>query len=277
MTAGLEIEGVTWRPAAGKAPVLDDVSLRVPERSLTVLIGPSGCGKSSLSYAVAGFVKPEAGSIRIDGQPVTGPGPDRLMVFQESALWPWMTVRENVTFGPQTRGEMSRAEADHAAGKLLARFGLAAFADKYPGQLSGGMMRRVDIAQALINRPKLLILDEPFRGLDVMTRELMQEYYLGVFEETRTTTLFVTSEVEEAVFLADRVLVLGNGGRVRESVAIDLERPRRQTVTATAAFQRLRAQLLAALDRATGHPIETADNGLSSVAAAQLMENREKL
>jgi len=250
MTA-LEVDRLVWRPSRGASPILDGVTLRVEPHSLTVVMGPSGCGKSSLCHAIAGFLPAESGAIRLGGRPLSQPGPDRLMVFQESALWPWMTVRENVMFGPLARAEMPRGEAEAAADALLARFGLAAFADRYPGQLSGGMKRRVDIAQALINRPQLLILDEPFRGLDVMTRELMQEYYLRLFEDARTTTLFVTSEVEEAAFLADRVLVLGAGGRLLETVEVPLARPRHPDQTTDAAFQQVRTRLLDALERAT--------------------------
>ncbi len=150
-----------------------------------VVMGKSGCGKSTLAYLIAGYLQADQGKIEIDGRPVTKPGADRIMVFQETALWPWMTVTENVIFGPLVRNAFSKAEATSKAEELLERFGLIDFRNKYPGQLSGGMKRRAEIAQALINSPDIMVLDEPFRGLDVMTRELLQEYYLQLFEETR--------------------------------------------------------------------------------------------
>lgn len=213
----------------GHAPnrVLDNCSLDIEPSRLTVIMGSSGCGKSTLAYILAGYIKPDSGSVSIDGKPITGPGPDRVLVFQETALWPWMTVLDNVTFGPVARGEMSQSQGREAAMKLLERFGLTDFRDRYPGQLSGGMKRRAEIAQALMNHPDLMILDEPFRGLDEMTRELMQEYYMRLYEETGLTTLFITSELEEAIFLADRILVMGeHPGRIVVSIEVDLPHPR---------------------------------------------------
>jgi NitT/TauT family transport system ATP-binding protein len=229
-TGRLRVDGVAKRFAHAGAPdtaALEGCSFTVEPGKLTVLMGPSGCGKSTLAYLLAGYLEPDAGSMTIDGAPVRGAGPDRMLVFQETALWPWMTVVENVMFGPLARGAMSRAQARDAAQSLLVRFGLAEFGDRYPKQLSGGMKRRAEIAQALINQPKVLILDEPFRGLDVMTRELMQEYYMQLFEGTRSTTLFITSELEEAIFLADQLLFMSTApGRIIETMEVDLPHPR---------------------------------------------------
>jgi NitT/TauT family transport system ATP-binding protein len=226
----LKVDGIAKRfvQADGhETHALAGCSFTVEPGKLTVLMGPSGCGKSTLAYLLAGYLTPDAGSIELGGAPVNGAGPDRMLVFQETALWPWMTVIENVMFGPLARGAMSRDEARGEAGNLLRRFGLAEFGDRYPSQLSGGMKRRAEIAQALINQPKVLILDEPFRGLDVMTRELMQEYYMQLFESTRSTTLFITSELEEAIFLADRLMFMSAApGRIIESLEIDLPHPR---------------------------------------------------
>ncbi len=226
----LEVAGLAkhFAQANGRHTVaLADCSFTVAPGKLTVLMGPSGCGKSTLAYLLAGYLEPDAGTVKIGGAPVHGAGPDRMLVFQETALWPWMTVVENVMFGPLARGAMSRAETRDEAESLLARFGLAEFGDRYPQQLSGGMKRRAEIAQALINQPKVLILDEPFRGLDVMTRELMQEYYMQLFEGTHSTTLFITSELEEAIFLADQLLFMSaSPGRIIESMEIDLPHPR---------------------------------------------------
>ncbi|GAB4387618.1 MAG: ABC transporter ATP-binding protein [Thermodesulfovibrionales bacterium] len=212
---------------------LEDCSLRVPAGSLTVVMGPSGCGKTALINLIAGYDEPDAGTISIGGRRVAGPGPDRLVVFQETALFPWMTVYKNVSFGCRVKG-MPAGEIKEKTEYILAKVGLSDFRDKYPSQLSGGMQRRAELARALINEPKLMILDEPFRGLDAMTRELMQEFYLGLFEETRITTLFVTHELEEAIFMADRLVILTyKPGKVKEVIDIDLERPRHFSVMAT--------------------------------------------
>ena len=152
--------------------VLQDCSFEIEPGKLTVLMGASGCGKSTVAYMLAGYVQPDAGTLTIDERPIAGPGPDRIMVFQETALWHWMTVLDNILFGPRAASSMSKAQARNKALGLLEKFGVLDFKDKYPGQLSGGMKRRVELAQALINNPQLLILDEPFRGLDVMTREI---------------------------------------------------------------------------------------------------------
>jgi NitT/TauT family transport system ATP-binding protein len=212
-------------------------------------MGPSGCGKSTLAYMLAGYLELEAGRITMDGAPVRGAGPDRALVFQETALWPWLTVVENVMFGPLARGAMTRVEARDAAQGLLVRFGLAEFGDRYPNHLSGGMKRRAEIAQALINRPKVLILDEPFRGLDVMTRELMQEYYMQLFESTHSTTLFITSELEEAIFLADQLLFMSpSPGRIMRTMAVDLPHPRTFATMETERYLEIKQRATAVLN-----------------------------
>jgi NitT/TauT family transport system ATP-binding protein len=206
--------------------VVRDASFVVEEGKFNVIIGPSGCGKTTLVSLIAGYEQPTAGAITIDGQRVAGPGRDRLVVFQESALFPWMTSLENVMFGPTVRG-VARAEAAREAEQLLEKVGLKDFEDRYPSQLSGGMQRRCELARALINKPKIMLMDEPFRGLDAMTRELMQEYLLKLFEEPRHTILFVTSELEEAIFLADRLLILSaKPTAVKHVLDVDLPRPR---------------------------------------------------
>ncbi|MBU1211559.1 MAG: ATP-binding cassette domain-containing protein [Alphaproteobacteria bacterium] len=227
--------------------VLKDCSFEFEPAMLNVVMGTSGCGKSTLAHMLAGYVRPDQGTLTIDGEPITDSGPDRLVVFQETALWPWMTVEENVVFGPLSRGG-SRSKAVAASNNLLQRFGLGEFKDKYPGQLSGGMMRRAELAQALINSPKVMILDEPFRGLDVMTRELMQEYYLKLFEDTRLSTVFITAELEEALFLADRIYLMSDApGRIVKIIDVDLPRPREISCTATKRYAELEQEALAAL------------------------------
>jgi NitT/TauT family transport system ATP-binding protein len=248
------------RAAKGGQKALDGVSLEAAIGEMTVVVGPSGCGKSTLAYCLAGYMHPDSGDVTLDGKSVAGiAGPDRVMVFQETALWPWMRVADIVAFGPTVRGAMSRTDALNAANVLLAEFGLQDFADHYPGQLSGGMQRRVEIAQALINKPRALILDEPFRGLDVMTRELMQEHLLRAFEGRPIAGLFITAEIEEAVLLGDRILIMHPQGRgIVDEMVIDLPRPRRLDIIGSAAFERYRSDLL---DRVLAAAGESADAG----------------
>jgi NitT/TauT family transport system ATP-binding protein len=232
---GMQLKSVTKQftdPAGRCIDVFNNLSIEFEPNQLHVVMGASGCGKSTLGYLLAGFTQPDSGEVSLNCVPVQGPGPDRLFVFQETALWPWMTVTENIIFGPQSRGEASVVELKSRAAQMLVKFGLADFSDNYPDQLSGGMKRRAEIAQALINRPKIMILDEPFRGLDVMTREILQEYYLALFEETRQTTIFITSELEEALFLADKIYFMGGSPtQIQAVIDIKLPRPRNFDVT----------------------------------------------
>ena len=233
---------------AGKPEVvLRDCSFEIEPGKLNVLIGPSGCGKSTLVNLIAGYTKPSVGELAIDGTPITGPGRDRMVVFQETALFPWMTLLDNVAYGPLQLG-VKRDEALRRAEALLAKVGLATFEHHYPEQVSGGMQRRAEVARALINRPKVLLLDEPFRGLDHMSRGLMQEYYLKLFEEEGMTTLFVTSEVDEAILLADRVIVLSyKPTAVKAIIDVELPRPRTfhmQTLPMFASLKALTLRLL---------------------------------
>ncbi len=206
--------------------VITDCSFTIESNQLTVMIGPSGCGKSTLIQLIAGFESPDSGSITMNGKPITGPGKDRLVLFQESALFPWMTTYDNIMYGPRARGE-NNDEAAELAEFLLAKVGLEAFRDKYPQQLSGGMQRRAELARAMINRPEVMILDEPFRGLDNMSKELMWEYYARLYEEDRNTNFFVTTDIDEAIFLADRLLIMTNlPTSTRAVIEIDIPRPR---------------------------------------------------
>lgn len=207
--------------------VVHDCSFVIERSKLTVMVGPSGCGKSTLIRLLAGFEQPTSGTITLDGVPVTGPDRDRQVLFQETALFPWMTTWNNILYGPRARGELTRQSLEFAE-FLLAKVGLHDFRDKYPGQLSGGMQRRAELARAMINNPKVMILDEPFRGLDAMTKELMWEYYARIYEENRRTNFFVTTDIDEAVFLADRMLIMSNiPTQVRAIIDVDLPRPRR--------------------------------------------------
>lgn len=207
--------------------VVKDCSFTIERAKLTVMIGPSGCGKSTLIRLLAGFEHPTTGTITINGQPVTGPGRDRLVLFQESALFPWMTTYDNILYGPRARGEVTE-ETLKLAEFLLSKVGLQEFRKKYPTQLSGGMQRRAELARAMINNPEIMILDEPFRGLDAMTKELMWEYYSALFEENRRTNFFVTTDIDEAIFLADRLLIMSNiPTQVRAVLEVDVPRPRK--------------------------------------------------
>jgi NitT/TauT family transport system ATP-binding protein len=207
--------------------VVRECSFTIERGRLTVMIGPSGCGKSTLIRLLAGFEQPSAGSITLDGQEVTGPSRDRLVLFQESALFPWMTTYDNILYGPRARGEVTPQVLAFAE-FLLSKVGLQDFRKKYPTQLSGGMQRRAELARAMINNPSVMILDEPFRGLDAMTKELMWEYYSALYEENRRTNFFVTTDIDEAVFLADRLLIMSNiPAQVRTVLEFDMPRPRR--------------------------------------------------
>ena len=206
--------------------VVQSCSFTVERGELTVMIGPSGCGKSTLIRLMAGFEQPSKGSITIDGKPITGPGVDRLVVFQESALFPWMTTYDNIMFGPRARKQDTREMRDLAE-TLLHKVGLADFREKYPSQLSGGMQRRAELARSMINKPDVMILDEPFRGLDAMTKRLMQEYFAKLYEEFHRTTFFVTTDIDEAIYLADRILIMSNiPTQVRATIDVKLPRPR---------------------------------------------------
>jgi len=227
--ASLEIKNISkgFGEEWAREEIIDDFSLDLNPGELTVIVGPSGCGKSTLVNLIAGFDKPDSGQILLDGQPIAGPGHDRMVVFQETALIPWQTTYQNVVFGPKLRGDRKASEIAEEANAVLDKVGLREFKDKYPIQLSGGMQRRAELARAMINHPLLMIMDEPFRGLDAMSRELMQEFFVRLFEENRRTNLFVTSEIEEAIFLADRVVVLSNRPTsVRTVIDIKLPRPR---------------------------------------------------
>lgn len=207
--------------------VVKDCSFTIESNKLTVMIGPSGCGKSTLIQLIAGFEPPTTGKITMGGKPVTGPGKDRLVLFQESALFPWMTTFDNIMFGPRARGEATKEARDQAE-FLLSKVGLDAFRDKYPEQLSGGMQRRAELARAMINKPEIMILDEPFRGLDNMSKELMWEYYAALYEEDRSTNFFITTDIDEAIFLADRLLIMTNlPTSTRHVIEVDIPRPRK--------------------------------------------------
>ena len=207
-------------------------SLTIKAGEFVCLLGPSGCGKSTLLNTVAGYVQPTVGHVTVDGVKVVRPGPDRGMVFQQYSLLPWKTVSENIAFGPRMAGK-SRDESSALANTFLALVGLSKFAERYPAELSGGMQQRVGIARALANYPSVLLMDEPFGALDSQTRLMMQENLLSIWTEFGTTVLFVTHDVDEAIFLADRVLVMSaSPGQIIGDLEIPLQRPRLPEISA---------------------------------------------
>jgi NitT/TauT family transport system ATP-binding protein len=203
-----------------------DVSFIVSEGDFVSVLGPSGCGKTTVLNIIAGFIEPTAGDVRLDGDPVEGPGPDRGVVFQSFALFPWKTVRANVEFGPKMR-KVDKGQRRELADKYLAMVGLEGFEDHYPHELSGGMQQRVGVARVLANEPRLMLMDEPFASVDAQTRMTLQEEVTRIWGEGGSTILFITHDVEEAVFLSDRVIVLSSRpSEVKEEVSVDIDRPR---------------------------------------------------
>jgi NitT/TauT family transport system ATP-binding protein len=231
--------GKVFRGRRGAEVVaLDGISLQIDEHELVSIVGASGCGKSTLLKIIAGLEEPTAGELLLDGHPIEGPGRDRGMVFQEYTLFPWLTVRKNVEFGLTS---LSRAERRDIARQFLEVVGLLRFEDNYPGELSGGMQQRVAIARALAYKPSVLLMDEPFGALDAQTRALMQDLLLKIWAEESLTVMFVTHDVDEAVYLSDRLYVLSTRpGRVKEVVTIGLPRPREYSVQLTGEFLELK-------------------------------------
>ncbi len=210
--------------AGANVTAVHDISLKVNQGEFISIVGPSGCGKTTLLNMIAGFLPISGGAITIDDKPIKGPGPDRGVVFQTFALFPWKTVLDNVGFGPRMRG-LPKKECDRLALEFLSLVGLEHAAQKYPNELSGGMQQRVGVVRALANNPDVLLMDEPFASVDAQTRMTLQEELTKIWQERRPTILFITHDVAESVFLADRVVVLSKG-RVLEDMPIHLERPR---------------------------------------------------
>jgi NitT/TauT family transport system ATP-binding protein len=210
--------------AGANVTAVHDISLKVNQGDFISIVGPSGCGKTTLLNLIAGFLPISGGSITIDDKPIKGPGPDRGVVFQTFALFPWKTVSENVGFGPRMRG-LPKKECDQIALEFLSLVGLEHVAQKYPNELSGGMQQRVGVVRALANNPDVLLMDEPFASVDAQTRMTLQEELTKIWQERRPTIIFITHDVAESVFLADRVVVLSKG-RVLEDMPIQLQRPR---------------------------------------------------
>jgi len=260
----MEVRGVYKSYGPGKE-VLENVSFRMEKGSFTCLCGPSGCGKTTLINILAGYCPPDIGECLLDGKPVAGPGPDRLVVFQETALLPWKNLWENTIYGPMVQGK-NLMEVAEKAEELINLVGLNGFEESYPSQLSGGMQRRAELIRALINEPKVLLLDEPFRGLDAMTRQIMQEYIIKLFETTGVTILFITAELEEAIFLADKAYFLTvRPAQIKKELIIDLPRPRN--------FQHLASRRFLELQR---EAIDTVDDEAKKAFSVLLEAQRNK-
>ena len=222
---------------------IEPLSLTVSDNDFIAILGPSGCGKSTLLRIVAGLDTPTGGRVLLDARPVTGPGPDRGMVFQSYTLFPWLDVKDNIAFGLREKG-VPAAVQERIVAEYVRRVGLAGFEHHLPRTLSGGMQQRTALARALANDPEILLLDEPFGALDTQTRALMQELLLEIWEADRKTVLFVTHDIEEAVFMANRVIVMtARPGRIKAAVDVPLPRPRHYTVKTTPEFAALKARL----------------------------------
>jgi NitT/TauT family transport system ATP-binding protein len=220
--------------------VLDRISLHVPHGQFVCVLGPSGCGKSTLLNVLAGFVAPTSGGVSVDGDPITQPGADRGVVFQNPTLFPWKSVLQNVSLGPLLAGA-GTVEAERIGRTLLARVGLSGRADSFPSQLSGGMQQRVGIARALANNPRVLLMDEPFAALDAQTRSMMHRVLLDVWSEFGVTVIFVTHEIDEAIILSDRILIMSAcPGRIIDDVEVPIGRPRVEEVMFLPAFNEIK-------------------------------------
>ena len=260
----LEVQhlGKRYVTAKGDTEALRDINFTVHRRELVCVIGPSGCGKSTLIRILAGLETLSSGAVLVDGKPVSGPGRDRGMVFQGYSLFPWLTVKGNVMFGPEMSGHPHNI-AEGMARQWLELVGLTKFADAYPHELSGGMRQRVAIARALVNEPRILLMDEPFGALDAQTRAKMQSHLLDIWKNLDITILFITHDLDEAIYLADRILVLkAHPGEVQELIEVPVPRPRTPGQSMTAEFRATRAHLESLI-----HPPEVEAGTPEEVAA----------
>lgn len=253
---GLEALSIYFDTARSRTIALEGIDLEIDAGEFVALLGPSGCGKTTLLNAIAGFVTPTSGRVVVDGRPVRGPGPERAVVFQQHSLFPWMTALENVAFGPRMLG---LPDPVAAAWSYLDLVGLGAHAQQYPAQLSGGMRQRVGLARALAVQPPVLLMDEPFGALDAQTRLLMQEQLLDLWGRSQNTVVFVTHDIDEAIFLADRIVVLGvKPSVVRGIFPVDLPRPRRLETRRSEAYLELQERLFALIREESLKSFDTA-------------------
>jgi NitT/TauT family transport system ATP-binding protein len=247
------VDGVSHRyshgAGAGNLTALDETSIRIPSEQIVSVVGPSGCGKTTLLNLIAGFLRPTSGSVQVDGRVVDGPGADRAVVFQADAVFPWLTVADNLSYGPRMRG-VPKSEWAPRVERFLDLVGLSEFSSAHPKELSGGMWKRVDLARAYVNDASVLLLDEPFGALDVFTKEAIQGALLAIAQEEPRTILFVTHDIEEAIFVGDRILVMTpRPGRVASDIPVPFPRPRTMELRAVPAFQLMRLQIAGLLSR----------------------------
>ena len=262
--------GKIYDPEGVHVVALEECSLEIEAGEFVAIVGPSGCGKSTLLNILAGFDNLTSGEILLDGEPLATPdtspqpGSDRVVVFQHGALFPWKTVLENVTYGPVVQGVMDQKKADARAREMLGRVGLGQIEHSYPGQLSSGMQRRVEIIRALINNPRVLLLDEPFRAMDTVTKSASHQYLLELYDATGKTIFFITHDLEEAIFLADKVLVMTTRpGHIKKTMMVDIPRPRRFTLLASPEFIALKSELVEAVHEEAVKAFEAGERELA--------------
>jgi NitT/TauT family transport system ATP-binding protein len=233
--------GKVFTSRHGNVAALVDVNLDVADKEFITIVGASGCGKSTFLNLLAGFEAPTTGEVLVDGSPIAGPGPDRGVVFQQTALFPWLSVAENIAFGLKLRANRGKGSAEVVTDRMLRRTGLLPFRARRPAELSGGMRQRAAIASVLAISPSTLLMDEPFGALDALTRSVMQDFLLEIWEGERKTALLVTHDIDEAIYLADRTVVMtAHPGRIREVIDVDLPRPRRYKMRSEPRFIELR-------------------------------------
>jgi NitT/TauT family transport system ATP-binding protein len=254
MTAKLEAQGIRLdyvQPRTDtRLTALDGVDLKITDGEFVSIVGPSGCGKTTFLSVVDGLIAATAGRILVDGRAVTKPGPDRAVVFQDASLLPWRTVLNNVVYGLECLN-VARREAQERAGHFIEMVGLTGFEHHYPHELSGGMQQRVNLARALVVDPEILLMDEPFASLDAQTRELMQEELLRIWLKAKKTVLFVTHQIDEAIYLSDRVIVFsGRPGKVKADIPVDIARPRRLKVKREARFHAIEDHIWSLIEEA---------------------------
>jgi NitT/TauT family transport system ATP-binding protein len=268
----ISIEEVSkvYDPDGVNVLAVDNCSLQIAAGEFCVVVGPSGCGKTTLLNAIAGFHDITRGRITLDGREICTPsrteepGADRMVVFQNGALFPWMSVLDNVAYGPQVQGRLSSAAARRRSLEVLGELGLAEIGGRYPNELSSGMRRRAEIARALINDPSVLLLDEPFRAMDSLTKGVAQEFLLQAYDRVRKTVFFITHDLEEALFLADRVVVMTTRpGRIKRTLAVDFERPRTFRVRASRRYLELKSAVFEAVHEEATKAFEAGERELA--------------
>ena len=259
-----------YDPDGANVLAVDNCSVDIAPGEFCVIVGPSGCGKTTLLNAIAGFHDISSGEISLDGKPIctpgvsAEPGADRMVVFQNGALFPWSTVLNNVGYGLVVQGTASSTDAKTKAQALLAELGLSGIGDRYPNELSSGMRRRVEIARALINDPKVLLLDEPFRAMDALTKGVAQEFLLQAYDRVRKTVFFITHDLEEAIFLGDRVLVMTTRpGRIKQTLHVDFGRPRNYKIRSSRQYLALKSQIFEAVREEAVQAFEAGERELA--------------